>query len=235
MTGIPAAVAAIVADLLVNYPALSPCAEDLDGVRLLLCRCFGAGGKLLICGNGGSAADAGHVAAELLKGFRLPRRLQKFWRERLPQPLGEGLQRALPAIPLPDFTAIQTAFANDRGAELTFAQLVFALGRREDALLAISTSGRSANVLHACTVARAKGMGVVGLTGMGGEPLRRLCDRCISVPETQTHRIQELHLPVYHALCAMLEVHFFGDGENAIDSPGPLLPHSGDGGCSSVG
>ncbi|MDR2030488.1 MAG: SIS domain-containing protein [Puniceicoccales bacterium] len=201
----------IIEDLLHHYPLLRGCAENLVQAYNLLCRCFADGGKLLICGNGGSAADADHMAAELLKGFRLPRKLPMVWQNLLPKFLGESLQGALPAISLPSFAAIQTAFANDCHPEFCFAQLVFGLGRRGDALLAISTSGRSPNVLHACSVARAMGLTVVGLTGATGKVLATLCNCCISAPASQTHRIQELHLPIYHALCAMLENKFFGD------------------------
>jgi D-sedoheptulose 7-phosphate isomerase len=199
-------VAEIFADLLARHTALESCRSDLFGAFQMLRDCFSKGGKLLICGNGGSAADADHIAAELLKGFRCPRRLRD---GQLPAEISQFLQGALPAIPLPQLVAIQTAFANDCRPEFAFAQLVFALGRPGDILLSLSTSGNSANVLHANGVARAMGMGTVGLSGAGGGRMRETCDRCIRVPATETYLVQELHLPVYHALCAALEAHFF--------------------------
>lgn len=197
-------------ELFAHYPSLESQRGSIEGAFKSLVATFSSGGKLLICGNGGSAADADHIAGELLKGFDLPRKLLADERTGLSAITAERLQRALPVIPLSAFSAFQSAFLNDVDSAFAFAQLTFALGRPEDALLAISTSGNSRNVLLAVEVAKARGMRVIGLSGATGGALASYCDQAILVPEMRTHRIQEFHLPIYHALCLALEQKFFG-------------------------
>ncbi len=199
-----------VAELLERIPALAPCAADIERAYLLLRDVFAAGGKVLMCGNGGSAADAEHWAGELLKGFARARPLPEAARGVLTVSLATALQDALPAIPLTGFLSFRTAFANDVEPDLVFAQLVWALGRPGDALVALSTSGTSANVCRAAEAARARGMQVLALTGQDGGSLAELADVCVQVPARQTHLVQEYHLPVYHCLSLMLEDEFFG-------------------------
>jgi D-sedoheptulose 7-phosphate isomerase len=198
------------AQLFEAHPTLKVCAGDIEGAYELLRRCFAAGGKVLVCGNGGSAADAEHWAGELLKGFVARRPLTSETRTGLSPKLADGLQGALPMIPLTGFLSYRTAFANDVDPELVFAQLVWALGSPGDALAALSTSGDSANVCLAAEAARARQMKVVALTGEGGGKLAALADVCIRVPARDTHLVQEYHLPIYHRLSLMLEDEFFG-------------------------
>jgi len=164
---------------------------------------------VLVCGNGGSAADAEHWAGELLKGFTSNRPLPPDARKELSPRLAEGLQGALAMIPLTGFLSYRTAFANDVDADLVFAQLVWALGRPGDVLAALSTSGESINMCLAAEVAAAREMKVLVLTGETGGPLATLADVCIRVPARQTHLVQELHLPIYHCLSLMLEDELF--------------------------
>ena len=196
-------------ELLVRFPALADCAPDIERAHELLRACFAAGCKMLVCGNGGSAADAEHWAAELLKGFVSRRPLSPDARKGLTSRLAEGLQGALPTIPLTGFLSYRTAFANDVDPDLVFAQLVWALGRPGDVLAALSTSGQSTNVCRAAEVASAREMKVLALTGEAGGQLSRLADVCIRVPAQRTHLVQEYHLPVYHCLSLMLEDEFF--------------------------
>jgi D-sedoheptulose 7-phosphate isomerase len=196
--------------LISNYPLLGQIEGHIAGALDGLEQTFRRGGRLLTCGNGGSASDADHIAGELLKGFALPRPLTTQEREGLPKEIGDGLQRSLPVIPLGGFAAFNSAFCNDCSADLVFAQLVWGLGSPGDALLAISTSGNSTNVCAAAQVARAKRMKVIALTGRTGGKLAELADHAIIVPEKETYRIQEFHLPIYHALCLSLETRFFG-------------------------
>lgn len=198
------------ADLIERLPELAVCQDDIDKAFNVFRTCYHNSGKLLLCGNGGSAADAEHWSGELLKGFVLPRRLSQQWHDKLPGDLAEKLQDALPAIPLTGFLSASSAFANDVDAEYGFAQLTWALGRQGDVLVAMSTSGNAANVCHAADVAKARQMKVVALTGQGGGRLAEKADVTIRVDHTETYRIQELHLPVYHTLCLMLEDEFFG-------------------------
>jgi D-sedoheptulose 7-phosphate isomerase len=198
---------------------LAALADSLEQAFLLLSTCFRSGGKLLVCGNGGSAADAEHIVGELMKGFRSLRPLPREHQERLSARWGEEgrllagtLQCALPAISLVSQVSLGTAVANDMGAELVFAQQVYGYARSEDALLAISTSGRAQNVLAACRVARALGIRVLGLTGADGGELKNICDLTIQAPAQMTHEIQIWHMRVYHLLCAVLEEEFFGVG-----------------------
>lgn len=206
----------ILNDLLVRYPHLSFCKEDIGRAFNLLSDSYKNNGKLLVCGNGGSAADAEHIVGELMKGFKNPRRLDGQYQERLKNidnilgdRLADQLQGALPAIALNGHSALTTAYMNDCDPLLCFAQQVNGYGKEGDVLLGISTSGNSKNVIYAAVTAKAKGMKVVGLTGKNDSRISELADVCIQVPETETYKIQELHLPVYHCLCLMLEEEFF--------------------------
>ena len=190
-------------------PELQACHEQIDAVFHAFCRSLSSGGKLLMCGNGGSAADAEHWTGELLKGFCSKRPLAAAEKETLPAEMRDKLQGGIPAIPLTGFTALTTAFNNDVDPHLTFAQLVWALGRPGDVLVGISTSGNAVNIGAAMQAAKARGLVRVGLTGRSGGKLLPLTDLCIRVPETETFRVQELHLPVYHCLSLMLEDEFF--------------------------
>lgn len=186
-------------------PALEGCIPLVESAFRIFEQAFLSDGKLLLCGNGGSASDAEHWAGELLKGFAHKRPLPSALAGNLSPETVRNLQWALPAIPLTGFPALTTAFANDVNAEYAFAQLVFGLGRPGDVLVALSTSGNSRNVCHAAEVAKQKGMPVVALTGAGGGALGQLADVCIAVPANETYLVQEYHLPIYHCLCLMLE------------------------------
>ena len=198
-------------NLLERYQQLMPCRDDIRSACELLIRTFIGGGRLYICGNGGSAADALHIAGELVKSFVLERPLDKPFVERV----GDGellrnLQGALPAFALVENTALATAFSNDCAAEYVFAQQVYAYAGQLDCVWGISTSGNSKNVIHALKAAKGRGAVTLGLAGDGGGEMKALCDVCICVPETETYKVQELHLPVYHAVCLALEDHFWG-------------------------
>ena len=204
-------------DLLVErYPSLESAKNDIVAAYLLLEESYENGGKLLVAGNGGSAADAEHIVGELMKGFKLSRKPETDFAERLVaenQELGsvlaENLQGALPAIALDGHLALSTAYMNDCEPLLCFAQQVNGYGKSGDVFLGISTSGNSKNVLYAATTAHAKGMKVIGLTGAKDSKLKDMSDVCIKAPQTETYMIQELHLPIYHCLCLMLENRFF--------------------------
>lgn len=204
-------------DLLVErYPSLESAKNDIVAAYLLLEESYENGGKLLVAGNGGSAADAEHIVGELMKGFKMPRKPEADFAEKLVaenQELGsvlaENLQGALPAIALDGHPALSTAYMNDCEPLLCFAQQVNGYGKAGDVFLGISTSGNSKNVLYAATTAHAKGMKVIGLTGAKDSKLKDMSDVCIKVPQTETYMIQELHLPIYHCLCLMLEDKFF--------------------------
>lgn len=197
--------------LIRNHPRLGALRPVLTTARDRLQEGWTRDGTLLLCGNGGSAADADHIAGELLKSFRRPRPVPASDSHALEPPLARQLEMGLRAIPLTGFPALLTAYSNDRSAEYAFAQLTWVLGRPGDMLLCISTSGNSANVLHAADAARARDMTVIGLTGRTGGRLAEKCDIAICVPADATEEVQELHLPVYHALCAAAEEHFFPD------------------------
>lgn len=204
-------------DLLVErYPSLESAKNDIVAAYLLLEESYENGGKLLVAGNGGSAADAEHIVGELMKAFKLSRKPETDFAERLVaenQELGsvlaENLQGALPAIALDGHPALSTAYMNDCEPLLCFAQQVNGYGKSGDVFLGISTSGNSKNVLYAATTAHAKGMKVIGLTGAKDSKLKDMSDVCIKAPQTETYMIQELHLPIYHCLCLMLENRFF--------------------------
>ena len=203
-------------ELIKKYPALAGCEKDIDRAVKLLIRCFEDGGKLLLCGNGGSAADCEHISGELMKSFLLPRRISEKDRAEMAArcPASDGitdrLQYGLPAVPLPSLMSLGTAAANDCDPSLIYAQAVMALGKPGDLLLAISTSGNAENVYNASVAAKARGLAVLALTGGDGGKLREIADVCVAVPEKETYKVQELHLPVYHYLCAAVEEHFFG-------------------------
>lgn len=200
-----------------RYPQLSCITEDLYAAYRLIEESYTNGGKLLVAGNGGSAADAEHIVGELMKGFKLLRKPTNDFSMKLIEKnkelgtvLAENLQGALPAIALDGHPALSTAYMNDCEPLLCFAQQVNGYGKEGDVFLGISTSGNSKNVLYAAVTAQAKGMKVIGLTGEKESKLSALSDVCIRVPQTETYMIQELHLPVYHCLCLMLENRFFG-------------------------
>lgn len=196
------------ADLLARRPELAYCSAAIREAFGVLRTCFRRGGRAYLCGNGGSAADCEHWAGELLKGFYAPRPARLPDGRPLPPAL-RRLQGGLPAIPLTGFLSLRTAVANDLDLALEFAQLVWALGRPGDVLVAISTSGNARNVGLAAQAARLRRLTVIGLTGAAGGRLRRLVRPCIRVPASRTHLAQELHLAVYHTLCLALEDEFF--------------------------
>ena len=209
-------------DLLISrYTKLEVVRENLEKAYLVLEKCYENDGKLLIAGNGGSAADSEHIAGELMKRFKIQRPVGREFAEKLisvdeirGKELAKNLERGLMAIPLVAHEALSTAYINDVDGLGVFAQQLFGFGRPGDVFLAISTSGNSKNVMNACVVAKAIGMKVIGLTGESGGELARISDVPIQVPENETYMIQELHLPVYHCLCLMLEERFFGGEGN---------------------
>lgn len=192
--------------LTARYPALCSCENEILAAAELMVQTYEHGGKILLCGNGGSAADCDHIAGELLKGFLLPRKVEN---ENIPAAIREKLQGALPAVSLPSLTAALTASINDLDAEFVYAQLLYGLAKEGDLLIAISTSGNSPNVLHAAELARAVGVKTLALTGNSGGRLAKIADVSICVPESETYLVQELHLPIYHFLCAETERRIF--------------------------
>ena len=203
-------------DLIKRYPALEVCKQDIIGAYLLLEECYEHGNKLLVAGNGGSAADALHIVGELMKAFVLPRKIDKQICEAIDENsknaeyLKENLQMALPAIALVSEVGLTTAYSNDVAPDLMFAQQVLGYAKAGDVFLGISTSGNSKNIIYAAEVAKAMSMKVIGLTGATGGKLKDVCDVCMKVPEKETFKVQELHLPVYHALCLEVEEKMFG-------------------------
>ena len=203
-------------ELLRRYPALAPAAGDIRRAGEALCRCVLAGGKVLTCGNGGSAADAEHVVGELMKEFLRRRPIGEKTRQRLtaadpsPADLIAGLQGAIPAICLNSQTSLLTALCNDGDPAMMFAQQVYGYGRAGDVLLAFSTSGNSANVANALRVARAVGCTGILIAGENGGRCAGLAEVAVLLPETETYKVQELTLPLYHCLCAMAEDAVFG-------------------------
>ena len=198
------------------HSRLFGCDKAVAQTIAALISCYQRQGKLLVCGNGGSAADAEHIVGEMMKGFCLPRRLSDDDKARLASVAGDDtellatkLQYGLAALSLVSHSALITATANDQDGQLIFAQQVWGIGQAGDVLLAISTSGNSQNVLLASKVARAKNILVVGLTGASGGRLAEICDIAIKVPSDQVAEIQEMHLPIYHHICASVEAHFF--------------------------
>lgn len=205
-------------DLLIRrYPVLKQCEQDISNVYLVMEECYKNDGKLLIAGNGGSAADSEHIAGELMKRFKIPRPVTDEFARKLKEidltrgaELAKNLERGLMAIPLVAHEALSTAYINDVDGLGVFAQQLFGFGRPGDVFFGISTSGNSENIINASVVAKAMGIKVAGLTGIKGGKLAQVADVVIKVPETETYMVQELHLPVYHCLCLMLEDKFFG-------------------------
>lgn len=206
--------------LMERHPALEVCKQDIIDAYLIMEECYENGGKLLVAGNGGSAADSEHIAGELMKRFKIQRPVSDEYAKKLVEidpergpGLAKNLERSLMAIPLVAHEALTTAYINDVDGLGVFAQQLMGFGREGDVFLGISTSGNSKNVMNATVVARASGIKVIGLTGAKGGELATVSDVVIKVPETETYMIQELHLPVYHCLCLMLEDRFFGDNQ----------------------
>ncbi len=209
--------------LIKRYPVLSSCEEEILESYRILETAYSKGRKLLVCGNGGSAADSEHIVGELMKEFKLKRKIYSNQEEALKsidaergKYLADNLQGALPAIALTGHSALSTAYMNDSESVLIFAQQVNGYGKSGDVFLGISTSGNSQNVIYAAITAKSKGLKVIGLTGKRESTLSTLADVCIKVPETETYKIQELHLPVYHCLCLMLEERFFGNNKTKV-------------------
>lgn len=203
-------------ELIERYPALSEAKGDIEKAINEVIGCYENGGKLLLCGNGGSSADCEHIVGELMKGFLKKRPVSEGLKEQMKANLPciedeiiSKLQCGLPAISLPAMTSLNSAFCNDVEPELIYAQAVISLAREKDVLIAISTSGKSRNVCAAVRVARALGCKVISLTGRNGAELKEYSNVCICVPEDETFKIQELHLPVYHCICAEVEARFF--------------------------
>ena len=204
-------------ELLNRYPSLCECKEDIEKASKAIAECYEKGGKLLLCGNGGSCSDCEHIFGELMKGFLNKRPLSEEQKNKMKNncnlvddELLNKLQRGLPAIAIPSITALNSAFCNDVDPELVYAQPLMSLANENDILIGISTSGNSKNVFGAVKVAKALGIKVIGLTGKTGGKLKETADICICAPETETFKIQELHLPIYHYLCAAAEKYFFG-------------------------
>ena len=205
-------------ELIDRYPKLDREKDNIVKALDIMLECYKNKGKLLVAGNGGSAADAEHIVGELMKGFVEPRKLPKEYVEKLEdvdsemgRELGEKLQGALPAISLVGHVALSTAYLNDVDPLLGFAQQLNGYGQENDVFLAISTSGNSKNILYACVVAKAKGMKIVALTGGTGGKLKDIADVAIVAPEKETYKIQVYHLPIYHWLCLGLEDYFMAN------------------------
>jgi len=211
----------IIDKLIKCYPALDVCKQDIEAGCQAIFHSYEQGGKVLACGNGGSAADADHVVGELMKSFEKKRVLNAGVREALVSMdsergsyLAEKLQEGLPAISLNAHTALISAVANDIDASLVFAQQVAGYGKKGDVLVAITTSGNSQNVIDAALTAKALGLNVIGLTGKTGGKLKQYCDITICVPATRTAEVQEYHLPVYHTICRVAEEMLFSENPN---------------------
>lgn len=185
-----------------KYPELKVCKEDVEKALCLLLDTYRNGGKVLVCGNGGSAADSEHIVGELMKGFRSKRPVSD---ERIPEKIRKELQGSLPAISLPSQCGILSAFINDVNPELMYAQLVYGYAKEHDLLMGLSTSGNSANVVNAMEVAKSMGIKTLALTGKKESKMSKLADVTIQVPEVETYRVQEYHMPIYHYLCAEVE------------------------------
>lgn len=202
-------------ELFERYPILNECAGVVLNAYELLFNTYMGGGKVLCGGNGGSACDCEHIVGELLKSFKKCRSVDQKTAKSLSNYGEEGkyilskLEGSLPAVSLISQTGILTAFANDKAWDTAMAQQVYGLGKEEDCLIVLSTSGNSKNCVYAAMVAKTKGMKTIAFTGETGGKLKELCDACICVPELETYKVQELHLPVYHCLCAMIEEEFF--------------------------
>ncbi len=204
-------------ELMERYPCLAACREQICAADKTIIDTYENGGKLLVCGNGGSCADSEHIVGELMKGFLSVRPLDEDYKAELKAANPEldddmlgKLQGALPALALTGHNGLTTAYSNDVDPSLIFAQQLFGIGNCGDVFIGITTSGNSKNVVKAAQLAKALGIKVIGLTGKMGGKMKEIADVCICVPETETFKVQELHLPVYHFLCASAEKHFFG-------------------------
>ena len=204
-------------ELLNRYPTLRVCETEIKKATELLIDMYKSGNKLLLCGNGGSSADCEHIVGELMKGFLSTRPLNEKQRDdmkaknpKLTDEVLSQLQMSLPAVSLTSFSGLNTAFCNDVNPELMYAQSVMGLGKSGDILLCISTSGNSKNCVAAANVAKGLGLTVIAMTGKNGGKLKETADVLIAVPETETYKVQELHLPIYHYLCYSVEKYFFG-------------------------
>lgn len=205
-------------ELLSRYSVLNACVDEIESAKNEIIACYKNGSKLLLCGNGGSAADCDHIVGELAKGFLKQRPLSEDKKKQMLSLCPEltldvlnKLQVGLPAVSLPSFAGLNSAFCNDVDPELIYAQSVLALAKKGDVLIALSTSGNSKNVVAAALLAKSLGVKVIALTGQSGGKLRHIADICICAPETETYKVQELHLPIYHYLCAQAEAHFFAE------------------------
>jgi D-sedoheptulose 7-phosphate isomerase len=202
--------------LISRYPELDCCRKEVMEAATAIIDCYKKGGKLLLCGNGGSCADADHMVGELMKSFERKRLLEKDLKQNLESVsntrgayIAQHLQAALPAISLNAHSALISAIANDMDASLVFAQQLAGYGQAGDILIAISTSGNSQNIVDAVITARAKNLTVIGLTGQSGGEMKQFCHIPICVPATNTAEVQEFHLPVYHTICKIVENSFF--------------------------
>lgn len=208
----------ILKKLIERYSSLVPLETNIDDAVKVIVATYNNGGKVLVCGNGGSSADSDHIVGELMKSFEMKRPVEKAVQEKLRELfpergefLAESLQQGLPAISLTAHSALISAISNDIGGDVIFAQQVVGYGTQGDILLAFSTSGNAQNVIDALMVAKAKGLKTIGMTGESGGKMKAYCDILINVPETRTAFVQELHLPVYHAICLMVENEMFGE------------------------
>lgn len=196
--------------LIKRYPCLEQNKTQIEAAVNAIVKMHVDGGKLLLCGNGGSASDCDHISGELLKGFLSKRPVNKEALPHLSEDMLKNLQGGIAAVPLPQLSGIITAFSNDVSPEMIFAQCTFALAKKNDVLMGLSTSGNSKNVVNAAKTAKAMGLVCIALTGESGGELKNICDITINVPQTETFKVQELHLPVYHAICAQCEEIIFG-------------------------
>lgn len=193
-------------ELTKRFPKLAECTENIEKALNLMIETYKNGGKILVCGNGGSASDCEHIVGELMKGFVKKRPVQN---EKIPEEIRKYLQGSLPAISLPSQSAVLSAYINDVEPEMVYAQLVYGYAKENDLVIGISTSGNSKNVVNAVKTARSLGVNTLSLTGKTGGILSEISDVTVKVPETETYKIQEYHLPVYHYLCSETEKYFF--------------------------
>lgn len=193
-------------DLIKRYPSLSICENDIENAVNLMIDTYKNGGKILLCGNGGSAADCEHIVGELMKGFLKPRKVED---DRLPKEIRENIQGGLFAISLPSQTALISAFNNDVNPDMLYAQMVYTYAKEKDLLIALSTSGNSKNIVNAAITAKAVGAKVLAMTGDFQSKLLEISDVTIKAPQSETYKIQEYHLPIYHYLCAKTEEFFY--------------------------
>ena len=201
-----------------RYPVLRPLDKELREAFSMMKHCFEKGGKLLLCGNGGSSADSDHIVGELMKAFCKKRKIKPELLSQLKELYGDKeasyfekhLEVGLPAISFSSQTALHTAFSNDQDETLFYAQCLLGYGKKEDLLFGISTSGNAKNVGYALKLAKAMGIPSILLTGKDGGSGKEYADLTIIAPSMETYQIQELHLPIYHCLCLMVEQYFFG-------------------------